>query len=948
MKLGLLITPPILAGLLLAESALAVPAKPGYFYVDTPDGQIKVRLAGDEHYHQYFSEDGYPVVEKDGLFYYCDLSSSGELIETGLKIGDESAAAADYKSKFNFNGLEKRIERRADRSRQSNRIAPEKHIRTVSPASGTMAESPYPQGYGLYPLSKGSRFPSSGRQKGLVILVEYNDVPFTLENPHDYFSRMLNEPGFSDYGATGSAVDYFRYNSMDAFQPEFDVYGPVKLTKNRSYYGANDPWGNDLRPHQMMIEALDALDPEVDFSQYDCDGDGYIDNVFIFYAGRGEASGGGAVTVWPHANTLSNLNEKGHVYDGVTADRYGCTNEWMGTRPDGVGTFIHEFSHVMGLPDLYATSYANSFTPDSWSAMDHGSYNNDGMTPPLYSMFERYALGWVKPNEINRPVTATLQPIGNNMGGIIRSDRSTEYFLIENRQPTGWDSYLPGHGMLVWHIDYNENIWFNNTVNNTPSHQYVDLIEADNIRTDETRSGDSFPGSSNITSFTSTTSPSMTTWAGSDLDFPITNIRESEDGLITFDVLGGASTDLPAVDGIKAEDITANGFTLKWNQCEGLDHLVSVYTRGEDGAVDYVAPYHYYNAGDTASLEVKGLNSTQKYFVTVVTSNGWEMGEVSGEVSLTTDRMNLSYYQVIADEADAITPDGFTARWTALEGANGYEVELYKQEEAGQNEETCDFEGGAGNLPDGWKSSSSATYSMGSYCGAAAPSLRLGEAGDWLETSAKDDDITSVSFWHRGNGVKEGASIEIEAFDGNEYKKVKDIPVVTVSGGESNVITLPEGTKQVKLVFVNPEGKGSVAIDDVILLYGMNYKYLPFAGYELTDAGLSTQHTFKGLPESTTFGYTVKGYDDDYKSMPSEMKFVMTGKTSGVSLPTGNTSDVYVIDRKIVNSAATEIVVYDIAGRRIAASRENIILPSAGVYIIYTPSAGKSVKINVK
>ena len=140
----------------------------------------------------------------------------------------------------------------------------------------------------------------------------------------------------------------------------------------------------------MVIEACRQLNPEIDFSQYDLDNDQYIDNVFIFYAGQGEASGGSSDCVWPHSWEVE-IAEMGsqHIFDNVHLNRYACSNEWelsalgYGYRPVGIGTFIHEFSHVMGLPDLDSTQYVeDTFTPGAWSVMDYGPYNNYGCTPP--------------------------------------------------------------------------------------------------------------------------------------------------------------------------------------------------------------------------------------------------------------------------------------------------------------------------------------------------------------------------------------------------------------------------------------------------------------------------------------------------------------------------------------------------------------------------------------
>lgn len=172
----------------------------------------------------------------------------------------------------------------------------------------------------------------------MVILVQYSDVKFSCADPHDYFSRMLNEQGFADLGGTGSARDFFMENSQGKFIPQFDVYGPVTLSKPMSYYGGNTAAGDDRHPDEMVVEACRLLDGEVDFSQYDRDGDGFIDNVFVFYAGRGENSGGGPDTVWPHSADIMDWDTTPYMFDGVRFNRYGCTNEVTREgRTEGVG-----------------------------------------------------------------------------------------------------------------------------------------------------------------------------------------------------------------------------------------------------------------------------------------------------------------------------------------------------------------------------------------------------------------------------------------------------------------------------------------------------------------------------------------------------------------------------------------------------------------------------------
>lgn len=360
---------------------------------------------------------------------------------------------------------------------------------------------------------------------------------------------MMTEPGYSNFGCTGSALDFYTAQSRGIYTPKFDVYGPVQLSQNMAYYGGNVN-GSDARVPELVKEACELLDGQVDFSQYDTNGDGYVDNVYVFYAGYGENDGGGASCIWPHSWSLHYTMTCPEL-DGVKIDRYACSNELRFTYdgsldPTTIGTFCHEFGHVLGQPDVYATDYSDSFTPGSFDCMDHGSYNNDSRTPPNFSAYERYALEWLEPIEIKSATTINMLPLGDG-GNVYKftldPDTPTDYFLFENRQQTGWDTYIPGHGMLVWHIDFNKSIWDANKPNNTPSHQRIDLIEADGVLSDGSQSADPFPGTKNIGEFTASTTPAFRSWTKFDSKLPITEIQESPAGVISFNVAGGSNTD---------------------------------------------------------------------------------------------------------------------------------------------------------------------------------------------------------------------------------------------------------------------------------------------------------------------------------------------------------------------------------------------------------------------
>lgn len=437
--------------------------------------------------------------------------------------------------------------------------------------------------------------PTKGQMHSLVILVNFSDKAFVSPTAHDDFQRMMMQDGYSENGGTGSAHDFYMDSSMGAFDPQFDVVGPVTLSKPYSYYGANTVDGYDANPEEMIIEACQLADSDIDFSLYDSNGDGLIDNVFVFYAGHGEATYSDGNTIWPHSHNIMEYTSTPYLFDGKRLAAYACTNELTRTGSmDGIGTFVHEFGHVLGLPDLYSTSYTGAFTPGAWSVMDQGEYNNGSRTPPLFTAFERYMLGWIQPLVLEGPSSLVIKPLSENDAYIIKTGNTNEYFLLENRQQKGWDRYIPGHGMLVWHIDYDERKWVQNIVNDDIYHQSVDIIEADDIATTSTRRGDAFPGSSNVTALTPETAPSLTAWNGkpvltdprnaSSMPFALTNIREIN-GIIILDVCGGGDILTPFMQVVpvaeEAQEVTPTAFTAAWNAIDDAEnYTLSVGSMG--------------------------------------------------------------------------------------------------------------------------------------------------------------------------------------------------------------------------------------------------------------------------------------------------------------------------------------------------------------------------------
>lgn len=910
----------------IPEKIDAVPAKPGPLTIVNEQDSMTIFLHGDENFHYCLSEDGYLLTDNNGVLDYATVSQQGELVSTGVKatpVAKRTPSVTQMLSKISRHAELQKLHAMSDS--EPRKLVARSPLATSAPAKG------------LFP---GSHFPASGEQKALVILVEYANIGFTLDNPSDYFTRLLNEPGFSDYGGTGSAKDFFIENSMGEFQPHFDVLGPVKLAHDRSYYGGNDFLGNDRNAHEMVIEACQQLDETVDFSQYDRDGDGFIDNVFIFYAGRGEASGGTADTVWPHSWNITKASSTPYIFDGVQLDYYACTNEWTGSRPDGIGTFVHEFSHVMGLPDLYATSSSSSaFTPGDWSVMDHGPYNNNGCTPPMYSAFERYALGWGEPVVLDKAQNATLPAIGTNTFAIIPTSDNNEYFLIENRQQDAWDKYIPGHGMLVWHVDYETSVWSANRVNNNANHQYVDLEEADGMPDADTRAADAFPGANGITSFTDDTDPSMLTWSGTRLDTPLTDITEDSDGIIRFKVKGGREPIAP-VHALEPADIEATEFTARWETAAitPATYRLTVYCKNNGIPTDRQS----YIISDATTFTVTGVQPDTFYYYTVEVTDALEISEPSEEIELFTGHLTIDHFKVTAlpPQPESISANAFTARWEPLADAEEYHLTVYTKQPGDPLTDLCAFDNKL-DLPQGWETNSTATYSMASYAGASVPSLRLGN-GQWCRTPRYDAPVKQLSFWHRGNAASADDKITVTAISGDSRRAIATISVETAKGGKTETISdIPAETESLEIAYA-ANGNGSLAIDDIDVRWGNALVPAPVEGYDRISVGNTTEHRIEGLTPETEYFYRVTATDGTYTSLPSDETSVLTAKNTGIILSVADAAPFWRITGRILEVMIPEgsiCTVYDIAGRLVGSlsASGSITLPSQGIYILRCP-----------
>ena len=417
------------------------------------------------------------------------------------------------------------------------------------------------------------RAPLTGKKKGLVILVNFTDKYFTTTNPRETYFDVFNKVGYKDNGMSGSVHDYFYDQSYGQFELDFDVVGPFRLAHPMSYYGAPKDVAHDSNPQAMIEEAVRMADSSVDFTHYDWDHDGWVDQVYVVYAGYGENYGNDPDAIWAHEWTIANREVS---LDGVNIGTYACSCELKGREGhtiDGIGSACHEFSHCLGLPDTYDTKGGN-IGMGTWDVMASGNYNNDACTPSAYTAYERWIAGWLEPTVINDKCYITgMKPIEDAPEAYIlyNDGNHNEYYLLENRQIRGWDSAQYGHGLLVVHVDYDRNIWASNTINADADHQRISVIPADNLFNTGSVGGDPFPGTGKKTSLTDTSIPAATVFnANTDGTFlmgkPLEDIEESADGLISFAAMRGV---IVAPEVFDPELTSPTSFRVSWTPVEG-------------------------------------------------------------------------------------------------------------------------------------------------------------------------------------------------------------------------------------------------------------------------------------------------------------------------------------------------------------------------------------------
>ncbi len=440
-------------------------------------------------------------------------------------------------------------------------------------------------------IGVGSYLQHTGSPRILTILAAFQDVGFTVKDPVKAFDQYLNGDKQEDLGNmnhmnVASVRQYFNTCSYGNFTPQFDVVGPLTLPQNMAYYGGKNNTGSDDRFSDFCRDALElAKDIVSDWSTYDNDKDDRIELVCVIFAGYGQNQGGADSTIWAKAS-YQNIK----VNDTQRISRFNCCPELFHPQyPDyinGTGVFIHEFSHCMGLPDLYATTstaYVNNQGMETFSIMDYGLYNRNGFAPCPYNAWEQEVMGWTKIEEL-KPTADSQQQVSDLLplieGGkaykLVNADNDRDYIVMENIQKRGLNTYSAAHGLLVYHVDYPYNtVNMTDAPNNNPGHPGVAVVPANGTLINSHLRGSGkkytneewktsmaacvFPGPENVTALTSQMQlPNYCFWNSSkakETNYMLNSISENEGtGTVSFIVASDNPSSIDDVRWLKPDD----------------------------------------------------------------------------------------------------------------------------------------------------------------------------------------------------------------------------------------------------------------------------------------------------------------------------------------------------------------------------------------------------------
>ena len=641
--------------LIFATQVLAVIANPEPVTLVQPDGSvITIVLKGDEFMHWNEDESGYLITRSaDSKWWVYAKEELGKIVPTEHIVGQADASAVGVKP-------------------------------DLSKLRSTAEQRPMLTSPGI------ERAAAAGTMYNLVVLVNYTDL--TVTSTTQEFDDLFNQIGYTADGAAGSVKDYYNETSYNTLDLQSIVVEPVTISQGYAYYGANDHWGYDVKPREMVTEALAALEARgFDFSTVDGDSDGWIDGLTIIHAGGGEEWGGNDPDyIWSHQWVLSSVVN----YDGVNMYYYhtepsrrgwdSSPSTWGITR---IGVICHETGHFLGLPDLYDYGYDSQGAGD-FCLMAGGSWNgNYGSTPAHMSAWCKVDLGWVVPTLITGGGYYPLAQVETNteiykLQGIFPSN---EYFLVENRQGVGFDAALPGtsRGLLIWHVDENR------PDNDDQTHYLVDLEEASgtqHLQLNQNAGDDAdYFRAGNLNEFTGTTIPDNLSY---NIYLPL--------GL-NISAVSGTGSSMSFL--VNAMAITLNspdgGELLNGNQI----HQISWSIDGP--APDSVNIYLSLDSGSNFDYPVEtGITSGTTYDWTVPNSSTTTArikviayaGDAEMSSDFSTSDFTISFVDLIAPSVTVVYPNGgevfvsgdpIDIEWIAEDNVQVDSVSIYYSENGG-------------------------------------------------------------------------------------------------------------------------------------------------------------------------------------------------------------------------------------------------------------------------
>lgn len=563
----------------VAQLCCAVIAYPGWIDFKQPDGTIvKIRLHGSEFVKWAESEDGYTLLyDSHGNLVFADIDSNGDLKPTDMLAVNVDERTVNVRMRLQT--IDKKL---AFSSRQVNMLnqAVEARRRTIASLSD-------------------SKKPVVGTRKMLLILVDFQDYKF--QKTKQDFEMLMNQLDYTSGGRYGSVRDFYRENSFGKLDLTTDVAGVYHLANVRAYYGGNNGLGQDLRPHEMALEAVTMADADVNYADYDNDGDGTVDGVHIIYAGPGEEAGGGSDCIWAHSWSISAR------LDGKMINKYSCSPEIRGSRGSNIthiGVICHELGHVLGCMDFYDTNYKTGGQYEgtgNWDLMASGNWNGDGACPAHFNPYVKiYDFGWAEPKMFNEATYVTLYPKSEE--GFVRINTQTEdeYFLVEYRSKNGFDSCIPGNGLMIYRASEGLSRYYSNSINAKHRQQFYPLCANSefsipneipesygNVNSPSTP----FPGTLNVKELTDYSKPGMINWNGAPTDLSITEIEEdAENRYVTFNYAG--CTDAYS---FVVSETTESSVALSWKMKKNVIVMLAVSKEPIFGTPEN----RLYNIGET-------------------------------------------------------------------------------------------------------------------------------------------------------------------------------------------------------------------------------------------------------------------------------------------------------------------------------------------------------------